>query len=112
MVVSLTLNKRPTNLSSSSALAWLQQQPPIQARPVHEGLSACQQQNGRLDKTTEQVLKAVLALPRQEQRVVMLRYFKGHTVRDIATILDRPVGTVTKQLSRARARLRKQLEMH
>lgn len=91
------------------ALAWLQQQPPVQARPMHEGLSRSQP-NGRLDERSEQLLAAVLELPCQEQRVVMLRYFKGHTVHDIATILDRPVGTVTKQLSRARARLRQQLE--
>ena len=94
------------------ALAWRQQRPAMQAVPVHDGLSAAQQSNGRLDERSEQLLTAVLALPHQEQRVVMLRYFKGHTVRDIATLLDRPVGTVTKQLSRARARLRKQLEMH
>ena len=93
------------------ALAWLQQRPPIQEMPVHEGLSASKQHNGRLDERSEQLLTAVLALPRQEQRVVVLRYFQGQTVHEIATILDRPVGSVTKQLSRAHARLRLQLEM-
>jgi len=92
------------------ALVWLQQRPAVQQRPLHEGLSAPQQHNGRLDEHSEQLLTAVLALPRQEHRVVMLRYFKGHTVREIAAILDRPVGTVTKQLSRAHARLRHKLE--
>ncbi|MFC1765916.1 sigma factor-like helix-turn-helix DNA-binding protein [Planctomycetota bacterium] len=59
---------------------------------------------------SEQLLDAVMKLPRQEQRVVLLRYFEGHPVRVIATILDRPVGTVTQQLCRARARLRQRLE--
>jgi DNA-directed RNA polymerase specialized sigma24 family protein len=40
----------------------------------------------------------------------MLHYFSDNTVNDVAGILDRSVGTVTKQLSRARLRLRRILE--
>lgn len=39
----------------------------------------------------------------------MLRYFTGHNVKDVAQIVGRGVGTVTKQLSRAHERLRKTL---
>jgi DNA-directed RNA polymerase specialized sigma24 family protein len=36
----------------------------------------------------------------------MLRYFAGHSVKGVADAVGRSVGTVTKQLSRARVRLR------
>lgn len=62
--------------------------------------------NGRLDEESEGLLAAVAALPKHERRVVMLHYFDGHSVADIAAMCGRPVGTVTKQLSRARERLR------
>jgi RNA polymerase sigma-70 factor (ECF subfamily) len=55
-------------------------------------------------------LAAVVALPEAESQVVMLHYFDGHPVAAVAAILGRPVGTVTKQLSRAYARLRGMLE--
>jgi RNA polymerase sigma-70 factor (ECF subfamily) len=91
------------------ALNWLRQRPTVQEMPIHEGVSAGER-NGRLDETSAQLLNAVMGLPRQERRVVMLRYFDGYAIRDIAEILGRPVGTVTKQLSRAHARLRRELE--
>ncbi|HUW20285.1 MAG TPA: sigma-70 family RNA polymerase sigma factor [Sedimentisphaerales bacterium] len=62
--------------------------------------------DGRLDEEKQRVLAAVIKLPEGEKQVVMLRYFSGHSVRDVATILGRGVGTVTKQLSRAHKRLR------
>jgi DNA-directed RNA polymerase specialized sigma24 family protein len=40
----------------------------------------------------------------------MLRYFDGHSVQAVAQITGRPLGTVTKQLSRAHARLRARLK--
>ena len=55
---------------------------------------------------TEDLLDAVARLPDHERVVVGLRYFDGHGVNEIATITGRPVGTVTKQLSRAIERLR------
>jgi RNA polymerase sigma-70 factor, ECF subfamily len=62
-------------------------------------------------QTDFEVLDAVTALPEQERVVVMLRYFQRHEVPEIAAILERPIGTVTKQLSRARERLRRSLTM-
>jgi len=49
-------------------------------------------------------------LPAQEQVVVSLRYLDGLKVAQVAEALARPVGTVTKQLSRAHERLRRWLE--
>ena len=58
---------------------------------------------------TEYVLSQVMRLSEREQRLLMLRYFNGHSINEIAKITGRPVGTVTKQLSRGYARLRERL---
>ena len=62
--------------------------------------------DGRLDEEKNRLLAAVLKLPKAEKQVVILHYFSGHKVRDVAAICSRSIGTVTKQLSRARNRLR------
>jgi len=67
------------------------------------------QNNGLLDEESRLLLNSVMNLPRQEQNVIMLRHFEGHDLRAIADITGRSVGTVSKQLSRAHARLHKQL---
>jgi RNA polymerase sigma-70 factor (ECF subfamily) len=66
--------------------------------------------DGQLDEEKQWLLTAVIKLPESERQVVMLRYFSGHNVRDVAAILGRSVGTVTGQLSRAHKRLRNILE--
>lgn len=58
------------------------------------------------DDDQQQLLSAITALPEHERIVLMLRYFAHHDVAAIAGVLARPVGTVTKQLSRAIARLK------
>lgn len=66
--------------------------------------------DGQLDDESQILLKAVTKLPKHERNVIMLRHFTGHTIRDISEITGRSVGTITKQLSRAHARLRRQLK--
>ena len=56
------------------------------------------------------LLAAIAALPEHERAVLTLRYFERHDVAEIAAVLGRPLGTVTKQLSRAHDRLRRSLE--
>ncbi len=63
----------------------------------------------RVSVDTEYVLLQIVRLSEREQRLLMLRYFNGHSVEEIAKITGRPVGTVTKQLSRGYARLRERL---
>jgi RNA polymerase sigma-70 factor (ECF subfamily) len=59
------------------------------------------------------LLAAVGSLPDHERLVVTLRYLDGHSVADVAQLTGRPVGTVTKQLSRAIERLKSILtEVH
>ena len=61
--------------------------------------------DGRLDAASQQLLEEVMALPDHERVVLMMRYFEGASVREIAEAVGRPVGTVTKQISRACRRL-------
>jgi len=62
--------------------------------------------NGTLDEEKQQLLSFVMKLPKQEKQVVMLCYFADHKVREVAAITGRPIGTITKQLSRAHQHLR------
>jgi RNA polymerase sigma-70 factor (ECF subfamily) len=66
--------------------------------------------NGQLGQDKQRLLSAIVKLPKAEKQVVMLRYFSDKSVNDVAGILGRNVGTITKQLSRARLRLRAMLE--
>jgi RNA polymerase sigma-70 factor (ECF subfamily) len=72
--------------------------------------AAIENPNGWLDEDKQRLLAAVVKLPNAEKQAVMLRYFGDNSVNDVAEILGRSTGTVTKQLSRARTRLRKILE--
>ncbi len=54
----------------------------------------------------EHLLNHVARLPDHERILIGLRYFDGHSIAEMAESTGRPVGTVTKQLSRATARLR------
>lgn len=92
-------------IARNEVLTWIRRKPKITEGSISEAMPLAQG-NGRLDQASEQLLGAVMTLPSQEQRVVLLHYFEGHSVGDIATMIGRPVGTVTKQLSRARTRLR------
>jgi RNA polymerase sigma-70 factor (ECF subfamily) len=53
-----------------------------------------------------ELLLAIGRLPEHERLVVALRYLDGLAVAEVAQLTGRPVGTVTKQLSRALERLR------
>lgn len=56
------------------------------------------------------LLVAVSTLPEHERTVTVLRYLHGHSVAEISAFTGRPVGTVTKQISRALNRLRNKLD--
>ena len=68
--------------------------------------AATESPDGQLDEDKQRLLAAVVKLPKAEKQVVMLRYFGDNNVKDVAKIVDRSLGTVTKQLSRAHKRLR------
>jgi RNA polymerase sigma-70 factor (ECF subfamily) len=57
----------------------------------------------------EEAVRQLARLPEHERIVTTMRYVDGQSVQEIADSTGRPVGTVTKQLSRAIERLRKWL---
>jgi len=59
-----------------------------------------------LTPESDELLLAIARLPEHERLVVALRYLAHHPVTEVARLTGRPVGTVTKQLSRAMERLR------
>ncbi len=63
-----------------------------------------------LDDRAERLLAAVTALPEHERTAIMLKYFGGHSLEQIARMTGRPIGTIGAQLHRARGRLREALE--
>jgi RNA polymerase sigma-70 factor (ECF subfamily) len=54
--------------------------------------------------------KAVAKLDDFYRQLILLRYYGGHSCEDMAQMLNIPIGTVTKSLSRAYARLRETLK--
>ncbi len=56
------------------------------------------------------VTQAVMKLPRRDQEVILLHYYQGLPVKDIASALSIPLSTVTTRLIRARKKLEKSLE--
>jgi RNA polymerase sigma-70 factor (ECF subfamily) len=65
----------------------------------------------RLDlKTTKQAVRsAVKTLSPQYQQVLTLYYWENFSYEQIATVIDRPIGTVRTWLFRAKDELRKEL---
>jgi len=53
-----------------------------------------------------EIARAVDGLPQDQRRVLLLVVLEGLTDREVAEVLDVPVGTVMSRLSRARQRLR------
>ncbi len=83
-------------------------------RKKHDSLEVVEQipavrRDGMLDDEAKILLDAVMKLSKNERHIVFLRYFEGKTFRDIAEITGRPVGSVSKQLTRAHGRLRNML---
>lgn len=78
--------------------------------PLQHAAEVAGHDSGGIDYDSERLLTLLMQLPERERQPLLLRHFGGHSVADIARMSGRPVGTITKQLSRGYARLRKQLE--
>ncbi len=61
---------------------------------------------GGVNPQSQWLLSLIERLPEHERLVITMRYFDGHSSRAIADATGIPLGTVTKQLSRAYERLR------
>ena len=60
--------------------------------------------------TNEEVLSALKALPAEFREVVLLADVEDFAYKEIADILNIPVGTVMSRLSRGRSQLRMKLK--
>ena len=65
-----------------------------------------QKENQTKDYELEQ---AIAELPDSQREIILLRFYASLSCSQIAEQLDMPIGTVTKQLSRAYAKLRQLL---
>lgn len=65
-----------------------------------------------LDRCDEELAAAVLGLPALERAVFLLRAVGQFKYREMAEILEIPIGTVMSCLARARVRLRQELAQH
>jgi len=60
-------------------------------------------------KVDVELEKAIAELPDPYKRIILLRFYGSRSCSQIAESLNMPIGTVTKQLSRAYAKLRQRL---
>jgi len=63
-----------------------------------------------VDAETQGVINALMSLSEHQRVVVVLRYYEGLALQDIATTLDIPVGTVKSRLSLGLKKLKEKLE--
>lgn len=60
-------------------------------------------------RTLADLMEAVASLPEEQRVIVLLTVVEGFTCKDVAAMLELPIGTVMSRLSRGRARLRQVL---
>lgn len=78
------------------------------ATPIDEGLRSAEDVE-RSVVSRDQVERALAALPDELREAVVLRDVEGLDYREIAVLLDVPIGTVESRIFRGRARLRASL---
>ena len=82
-----------------------------QIRLRREDIRSVSQQTSPTEISQDFALeKAIRRLPESYRKIILLRYYGRHSCNEIAGQLDMPIGTVTKQLSRAYAMLRDSLQ--
>jgi len=88
--------RRATASEMSSSMAEV-------AEPVDRGLDP----EGLLSQqqAVTRVRRAIERLPADFREVIVLRELEGFSYKEIATVIDVPIGTVMSRLARARARL-------
>jgi RNA polymerase sigma-70 factor (ECF subfamily) len=91
---------RPEQLS----VAWAELSP--DSMPSANG----PEQATELALQRQRVRAAVAELPPDQKQVLALAYFKGYTHREIAEVLDQPLGTVKTRIRLAMRKLRDMLQ--
>ncbi|MCP4639036.1 MAG: RNA polymerase sigma factor [bacterium] len=78
-------------------------------RPEQPVVDVAARGEDRPSETAEHLLAAVARLPKHERQAVMMHYFDGLSTAEAAEASGQLPGTIRKQLSRARERLRARL---
>ena len=82
-----------------------------QVRRQREAIRSYSEEAGSTELSQDYALEgAISELPEAYRKVVLLRYYGNHSCSQIAEEFEMPLGTVTKNLSRAYVMLRKMLE--
>jgi RNA polymerase sigma-70 factor (ECF subfamily) len=112
-----TIRSLPSYRGDGSLEAWVwravvnaaKKQQPQSSAAVPEGDELASAQNG--DEALARVVRTwVASLPERQRLTVYLRYYADLDYREIATVLDVAVGTVSATLSAAHRSLRKTIE--
>ena len=80
-----------------------------QTHEIHDARIASDRRPARESGPDPRVAEAIAALPVEQQQMLALRYERGLSCEEIASELGRPLGSVTKMLSRAYEDLRERL---
>ncbi|MCI5956796.1 MAG: RNA polymerase sigma factor [Clostridiales bacterium] len=81
--------------------AWLKRV--VLGSPVFEMIPAPDESERRDDE--EAMMKAIYQLPGSFREAILLYYYQGYGISEIAEMLDLPEGTISSRLSRARKKL-------
>ncbi len=84
----------------------------LRDRKQFAGLDGLEQEQQREKVSKDHELEEAIAkLPDAYREIILLRFYAGRSCSEIAEQLGMPVGTVTKQLSRAYGKLRELLKL-
>lgn len=81
--------------------AWVKRV--VLGSPAFEMIPAPDESEHRDDE--EAMMKAIHELPATFREAILLYYYQGYGISEIATMLDLPEGTISSRLSRARKKL-------
>ena len=62
------------------------------------------------DPADDTVIREVMLLPRKYREVILLHYYQGLKLREIADMMSLPEATLSTRVKRARAKLKEKLE--
>ncbi len=83
--------------------AWLKRVVLGSGTPVFERIPAPDEIDARTDQ--QEMLRSINLLPAMFKEVILLHYYQGYAIGEIADMMDLPEGTISSRLSRARRKL-------
>ena len=84
--------------------------PPVDELPVKKDEKASVVEIYEHQETRKEILHALSHLPESQQQIVMLRFYQDLKLKEIAEILDLPLGTVKSNLFHALKKLKNFME--